>query len=113
MRDGTVMLHRIIWLREHGEEGRASARLLSSKAGGDNPSQQVAMKPGRILGVPERRRARTCHGAGSTENLGTGDKKRRAYVPPYGENETGRRSKDLNIICDTTTSQDTASYKMG
>lgn len=54
-----------------------------------------------------------CCGAGSKENLGTGDKKRRAYVRPYGENETGRRSKDLNIIYNTTTSQDTASYKTG
>ena len=87
-----------------------SAGLLSSKAGGDL-SKWVATKPGRVLHVPESRRASTCHVAGSKENMGTGDKKRRAYVRPYRENETGRRSKDLDIICDTTTLQDTASYK--
>lgn len=94
-----MTLHRITWLRERVEEGRAAQGCF------------LAVKPGRILSVPESRRARVCRGAGSKENLGTGDKKRRAYVRPYGENETGRRSKDLNIICDTTTSQDTASYK--
>lgn len=37
----------------------------------------------------------------------------KVYVQVYGENETGRRSKDLNIIGDTTTLQDTAGYKRG
>lgn len=76
-------------------------------------SEHVSMKPRRILGVPDSRGACVCHCAGSKKNLGPGDKRRRACVQAYGENETGRQPKDLNIICDTTTSQDTAGDKAG
>lgn len=54
-----------------------------------------------------------CHRAGSKKNLGTGDKRKRADVRPYGENERERWLKDLNMIWDTTTSQDRAGDKTG
>lgn len=87
------------------EEGKAMQGCFLAKYG--RPIHVMRLR--RILSVPENRGA--CEG--SKKNLGTADKRRRAYARPYGENETGRRSKDLNIICDTTASQDTAGNKAG
>lgn len=54
-----------------------------------------------------------CCGAGSKENLGMGMKRGEHMCDHMEKKETGRRSKDLNIICDTTTLQDRARYKTG
>lgn len=83
MRDTTVMLCQITWLREHfGEECVVHGYFPAKQRG----PKWVAMKPGSIFSVPESQRACVCHGADSKDNLGTEDKKRRAYVQPNGEN---------------------------
>lgn len=90
--------------------GECNAGLLSSKVWGTYLNTHPWRQGGSC--VPENRGACVCHSAGSKKNLGTGGK-RRAYVRPDRENEKGRWSKDLNIICDTTISQDTAGDKAG